>query len=50
MSRLVWDDLHLENQQQRYCYCGQNGKWFMQMLQCKKCLQWFHQGTVTAFS
>ena len=44
-QNLTWKSaLQLENQEGRYCYCGTDGKWYLQMLQCRDCRQWFHQG------
>lgn len=42
IDALIWDTHHRQNIEQIYCYCGEKGKWFMQMLQCSRCLQWFH--------
>lgn len=42
IDALTWDVHHRQNHEQIYCYCGQKGKWFMQMLQCVRCQQWFH--------
>lgn len=42
IDALTWDTHHRQNIEQVYCYCGEKGKWFMQMLQCSRCLQWFH--------
>uniref|UniRef100_A0A182K9R0 PHD-type domain-containing protein n=1 Tax=Anopheles christyi TaxID=43041 RepID=A0A182K9R0_9DIPT len=39
---LHWDKYHRVNTEGHYCYCGADGEWSREMIQCQRCEQWFH--------
>ncbi|XP_058444778.1 polycomb protein Pcl [Malaya genurostris] len=42
IDSLTWDAQHLTNTEQHYCYCGDDGNWLREMIQCCRCQQWYH--------
>uniref|UniRef100_A0A1I8Q408 PHD-type domain-containing protein n=1 Tax=Stomoxys calcitrans TaxID=35570 RepID=A0A1I8Q408_STOCA len=46
---LNWDNKHRVNEEQMYCYCGKSGKFDLNMLQCCRCLNWYHTDCTQKF-
>uniref|UniRef100_A0A182PI34 Zinc finger PHD-type domain-containing protein n=1 Tax=Anopheles epiroticus TaxID=199890 RepID=A0A182PI34_9DIPT len=42
LATLCWDSNHRKNTAGAYCYCGEDGDWMREMIQCWRCEQWFH--------
>ncbi|KAI8123787.1 Polycomb protein Pcl [Lucilia cuprina] len=49
IESLTWDAKHRSNEEQIYCYCGKTGKFDNNMLQCWRCLNWYHSHCTQKF-